>query len=469
MFTPQHLLARIADLERKVQALSNIRGLSPIRVTPSAGSSQLIISLDGDDWFPVAVSAYIAYPYYYYNFASAGAYTWIEQTYDQYGNLVDKENGRSGGYGSNPLYEMNDQVITTFPFYAYARRRILSRTYDDSDGFGIAFEFDAPATPGGGTELKGLTFVFDSNTADSDPGAGKFKGNNATQSSITEFYFDNQTADAVACSTGWASLTGKGFIFLQQADDSSKWQWWKWTSRPVDGTGYYKFTVVSQAYGGAIGDGKIVYATFDNGAGFTARKNSTGSVFGPRTRLNLIEGSNVTLTVADDSANDEVDVTIAASSGGTPSLANGQATGTAGTQNLTGTSYADIGGLSLSLGAGTWLISADVGGQCEVQDASGGMPVSSYGYILAQLNNDTDATAVANSERVVCSSSKFVLGTGYAIANGPGGSSINKVLTLAGTKTIKVQAKRVLSAGDSSFVNATVWRDQCLMTAIQIA
>jgi hypothetical protein len=47
------------------------------------------------------------------------------------------------------------------------------------------------------------------------------------------------------------------------------------------------------------------------------RKNSTGSVF-TRRQLNFIEGSNVTLTVADDAGNDEVDITIAASgSGGT--------------------------------------------------------------------------------------------------------------------------------------------------------
>lgn len=41
------------------------------------------------------------------------------------------------------------------------------------------------------------------------------------------------------------------------------------------------------------------------------RKNSSGSVFS-RGRLNLVEGSNVTLTVADDAANDEIDVTVAA-------------------------------------------------------------------------------------------------------------------------------------------------------------
>jgi len=46
------------------------------------------------------------------------------------------------------------------------------------------------------------------------------------------------------------------------------------------------------------------------------RKNSAGSVF-TRRRLNLIEGNNVTLTVADDAGSEEVDVTITASGGGT--------------------------------------------------------------------------------------------------------------------------------------------------------
>ena len=47
----------------------------------------------------------------------------------------------------------------------------------------------------------------------------------------------------------------------------------------------------------------------------TVRKNS-GSDVGTRPRINFIEGSNVTLTVADDAGSNEVDVTIAASGGG---------------------------------------------------------------------------------------------------------------------------------------------------------
>ncbi len=49
----------------------------------------------------------------------------------------------------------------------------------------------------------------------------------------------------------------------------------------------------------------------------TIRKNSGANV-GTEDRLNLIEGTNVTLTVLDDPLNNEVDVTIAATGGVTP-------------------------------------------------------------------------------------------------------------------------------------------------------
>jgi hypothetical protein len=55
-------------------------------------------------------------------------------------------------------------------------------------------------------------------------------------------------------------------------------------------------------------------AVLDATARVGVRKNSAGSTFSRR-RINFIEGSGVTLTVADDSGNEEVDVTIAATAG----------------------------------------------------------------------------------------------------------------------------------------------------------
>lgn len=127
---------------------------------------------------------------------------------------------------------------------------------------------DLAAGGSGATEFKGLTFTSSTaSTADSDPGNGIFKWNNATQSSATTLYFDDQTADGVSLTTFWASLGTSGVIHLQQSDDATKWQLWKWTATPVDGTGYRKFTVTLQASGGSIADVKLCYAVFTGAGG----------------------------------------------------------------------------------------------------------------------------------------------------------------------------------------------------------
>jgi hypothetical protein len=60
--------------------------------------------------------------------------------------------------------------------------------------------------------------------------------------------------------------------------------------------------------------------TLGNNARVLVRKNSGGANIGPRRRLNLIEGANVTITAADDAGNEEVDITIAAATGSTSPL-----------------------------------------------------------------------------------------------------------------------------------------------------
>ena len=121
------------------------------------------------------------------------------------------------------------------------------------------------AVAAGATELKGLTFTSDTgSTVDSDPGNGLFKWNHATQSSATTIYIDNLTADAVDSATFFASLGANGFLYIQQGDDSTKWQKWKWTAVTA-GVGYYKFTVSLQgATAGAIVDAKTCYMIFDS-------------------------------------------------------------------------------------------------------------------------------------------------------------------------------------------------------------
>lgn len=53
-----------------------------------------------------------------------------------------------------------------------------------------------------------------------------------------------------------------------------------------------------------------------SGGGIRAQKNSTGTTYGPQPIVNLIEGTSITLTVAEDANNKRINVTIASSGGG---------------------------------------------------------------------------------------------------------------------------------------------------------
>lgn len=80
----------------------------------------------------------------------------------------------------------------------------------------------------------------------------------------------------------------------------------------------------------------------DNNARVTVRKN-TGADVGTRRRLNLIEGTNVTLTVADDAGSEEVDITIASTAGG------GSVTSVAGGVGITNTPEPIVGAGTVDL------------------------------------------------------------------------------------------------------------------------
>lgn len=128
------------------------------------------------------------------------------------------------------------------------------------------------------TELKGLRFTSDTDsTADSDPGNGLFKWNNATQASATKLFIDNQTADGASLATLWASIGQAGMLFIQQGDDADRWQLWRWTA-VADDTGYRDFTVALQAKSaGDIQDAKTCYfdiAEDDTGSGGTVGKHA---------------------------------------------------------------------------------------------------------------------------------------------------------------------------------------------------
>ena len=138
--------------------------------------------------------------------------------------------------------------------------------YTGTDAEAVLQEIGAQlATLSGSTDAD-TDEVFTSDTgstADSDPGNGIFKWNNATQASATALYVDNQTAAGVSLVTYFASLPQVGYIHLVQNDNAANWQLWKWTVTPTAGSGYYKFTSLSlMANGGSIATGKAVSVAF---------------------------------------------------------------------------------------------------------------------------------------------------------------------------------------------------------------
>jgi hypothetical protein len=94
----------------------------------------------------------------------------------------------------------------------------------------------------------------------------------------------------------------------------------------------YTDELAQDAVGGILTDTTSIDFTYNDGSNsITAdvKNNSTtqrievarsGSLISTRKRLNLIEGSNVTLTVTDDNVNDETDVTISATGGDSTNL-----------------------------------------------------------------------------------------------------------------------------------------------------
>jgi hypothetical protein len=138
--------------------------------------------------------------------------------------------------------------------------------YAGTDAEAVLQEIGATLATLSGTTDVDTDQVYTSDTgstADSDPGNGLFRWNNATQASATALYVDNQTAAGVSLTTFFASLPPDGYIHLAQEDDATKWQLWKWSGLPTPASGYYKFTgLVLMASGGSLVDNKSAAVSF---------------------------------------------------------------------------------------------------------------------------------------------------------------------------------------------------------------
>jgi hypothetical protein len=120
-----------------------------------------------------------------------------------------------------------------------------------------------------------LNYRADTATGASDPGAGRLRWNNATQSSATELYIDILTDGGTDISSFLPRLYAGNVLYIQDKDDATKKQTWL-LSTTTDNTGWWTFAVTNlTAAGGNIANNQeiVVVATLDaTSAGITQQQ-----------------------------------------------------------------------------------------------------------------------------------------------------------------------------------------------------
>jgi len=173
--------------------------------------------------------------------------------------------------------------------------------------------------------------------------------------------------------------------------------------------------------GGLSVDGDVQIDAFDNTSrwiGVYVRKNSTGTVV-RQPRLNLIEGSNVTITVSEDTVDGEVDITIASSGGG-----GGGPTYTAGDGiDIDGSDIISVVVGDL-VGAG---IEDDGSNNFRISAAAAGAGLTGGGGSALAVGAGTGITVNANDVQIspIAAESFFINGTGSsAVPTAIAGSTV---------------------------------------------
>lgn len=126
-------------------------------------------------------------------------------------------------------------------------------------GVGLAAESDGA--------LVGSTWIFDNGTADSDPGAGALRFNNATPASATAVYVDDlDTAGADMSSwleriDDYGDATDRGVLTIRSSAGDAELVA-RVTGSVADGTGYHKLSVTVLATTAAPASGAVLSVDF---------------------------------------------------------------------------------------------------------------------------------------------------------------------------------------------------------------
>ena len=154
--------------------------------------------------------------------------------------------------------------ITTPEFTEDAATRASKTLGFDSTGNVLTTVADF--LPAGGDSAM---FQYSTTTTDADPGAGKFRLNNATISSATEMYIDDlefNGTDVSAWVQSWDDVSGndtnRGRIRISKANTLDTWMVFKVTGAITDASGYTKVSLVYIDTAGTFANDDKVFISF---------------------------------------------------------------------------------------------------------------------------------------------------------------------------------------------------------------
>jgi len=132
--------------------------------------------------------------------------------------------------------------------------------------------------------IPGYFYKFGTGTANTDPGSGKLKFNNATYASATAIYIDDNDANGVAVVTDiltWDDSTStiKGYLMIYDIKDRSTYARFKITGSSTDASGYVGLAVAHLASNNTFSTDDELSVTFvrNGDTGDTGNTGSTGN------------------------------------------------------------------------------------------------------------------------------------------------------------------------------------------------
>ena len=263
-------------------------------------------------------------------------------------------------------------------------------TLTDKDKTWISF-----SPSGSDGSIPGYYYDFDSNTADSDPGAGEVKFNNGTYSAVSKIFINDEDGNGGVTTTdvlswGASTSTDKGYIMIYDINDRSTYVRFKTISAVTDNTGYNTIAVAFLASNNTFTNGDELSITFvrngDTGDAATIAVGTVGA-----TTVGVGGSATAGVTNGGNSGAASFNFTFGIPTGATGATgATGTASGLAMTWNSS-TSDADPGSGKLAFNNGT----VSSVNKLFIDDAD------DTGTSIASFINSWDAISNANNTGVV--------------------------------------------------------------------